>query len=671
MKKLILLLMMWLAAAGMTATADQLHVSGYVTDSANGNALNLYPVHIDIDSATGGFVFHHTVFTNANGYYADTVVFNGGALSGVVTVSVWDCRQILHMENFYFHPGVLNFTHNFAICYGTPPPPCHADFYPTAAPPPPNPLNLYFVNTSVGANGPWHWDFGDGSTSTLFDPIHLFAAPGVYNVTLMMGDSSAGCFDMRTHAIQVGDSTGGCHAQFTWTCDSNTMMKTVHFFDLSTPAPVAWLWNFGDSASGTTNISTIQNPTHVFTLDGDYHVCLTITTSTKCTSTECHEVHIGPPPPPPCNSWFTHMNNFLHVNFEGHMAGNVPASYSWAFGDGTADTGRLVQHNYAAAGNYEVHLTTVTLDTNQCTFTSMQHIFVGDTMNLHQVYGQVFAGNFPMEHGLAMIFSDDTVAGGMPFFAMSPLDSAGVYMFPYVPSGQFVIWALPFDSVGGYLPTFYLHSLFWEQATKITLGNAQNPYNISLIHATNGPNGPGGINGHVNMQGLKTATPDQIAMILTDEQGNPIGFRRVSANGTFDFSNMAYGTYFLKPELANTTSDLVKVILSAANPIPVVNMTYNGKTILGIGEVSAVESFTAYPNPAKDALNLNIKMVSSANASIEIYSFTGQKVLSQNLVLAKGANTVSLDMSLMNSGLYTLRITSAEGIRIIQKIVKE
>jgi len=59
-----------------------------------------------------------------------------------------------------------------------------------------------------------------------------------------------------------------------------------------------------------------------------------------------------------------------------------------------------------------------------------------------------------MPHGLAMIFSDDTIPGGMPFFAMSPLDSMGIYMFRMSPTESCVIWALPFDSAGGYLPTF-------------------------------------------------------------------------------------------------------------------------------------------------------------------------------------------------------------------------
>jgi len=32
---------------------------------------------------------------------------------------------------------------------------------------------------------------------------------------------------------------------------------------------------------------------------------------------------------------------------------------------------------------------------------------------------------------------------------------------------------------------------------------------------------------------------------------------------------------------------------------------------------------------------------------------------------------IKLDISLLNSGLYTLRITSPGGIRIVQKVVKE
>jgi len=668
MKKNLLIAMLLFATVSLMAQSNRLELSGHITDSVSGNPVPNYPVHIDIDSASGGFYYHHVVFTMPNGTYADTVVFPGSTIpTGTVMVSTWDCLNHMHYTNFPFGPGNQSFVENFNICVGPPPPPCHADFYPTLPPPPPNPLAVQFINTSIGVNGPWNWQFGDGTTSTVFEPIHLYTASGLYYVTLNMGDST-GCFGSTTHEVRVGDSVGGgCHAEFTWYCDSNMMLKTIHFINQSIGGSATWNWNFGDST-----YSTDQNPTHTYAHDGLYHVCLTVTsTNPQCTDTRCHDVPAGPPPPFGCQSWFNHMPDWLHLSFEGHLPMDPPATYSWAFGDGNSGSGKNIDHTYAAPGFYSVTLTTVLQDTSQCTFTSTQQIHVGDSIGLHQVTGQVFAGNFPMPRGLAMIFSDDTIQGGMPFFAVSPLDSLGIYMFPYVPDGQFVIWALPFDSVGGYLPTYYQQALYWELANKIILGQPDNPYNIHLLHASNLTFGPGGINGHINTTGMKSLTVSQIAMLLTDEQGNTIGFRRVNPTGAFNFSGMAYGTYYLKPELANAASDQVKVVLSATNQIANVNMTYNGSSILGVSEISSVESFTAFPVPVKDVLNLDIKLLNNENITTEVYSFIGQKVISENLSLNKGENVVKLDMNQLSSGLYTLRILSADGIKIVQKIVKQ
>ncbi|MCX6242202.1 MAG: PKD domain-containing protein [Bacteroidetes bacterium] len=751
MKKILLFIMLWFSACGLMAQGDALHISGYVTDSITGNGVPDYPLSIDIDSTNLGVVIHLESHTNANGFYSDTLFFAPGQTpTGIARISLSDCRQVVHSANCFFSPGHLNITHDFVICTGPTPPPCHADFNPAPPAPPQNPLNVHFINTSVGANGPWLWMFGDGTTSTNFDPWHIYQAPGLYHVWLSMGDTLlGGCYDLKDHFVQVGDSMGGgCHADFsanpilppltmqfnnlstgtagswfwsfgdgnsatsfephhtyaapglyqvslsigdsntgcwdyaskmihvgdtlpppcqpafTWNQDSLHQNHEVHFINQSTPENCGWSWNFGDST-----LSNEKNPTHTFAANGVYNVCLTISNpATQCSATQCHEVHVGPPPPPPCTSWFSFMPNWLNLTFEGHLPQNAPATYDWTFGDGTAGTGKNIQHHFAAPGFYDVSLTTVLLDSNQCTFTSTQHIRVADSSAIHQVYGQVFAGNFPLLAGMAMIFSDDTLPGGLPFFAMSPLDSMGVYMFPYVPDGQFVIWAMPFDSTGSYLPTFYENALYWEQANKIQLGNPQNPYNIHLLHAGSIPSGPAAINGHVNTQGLKSANVDQITMFLTDEQGNAIGFRQVSSSGTFDFSGMAYGTYYLKPELPNTTSDQVKVLLNAANPTASVTMTYSGKSILGVSEASAVENFTAYPNPVKDVLSLNLTLLNATNATIGIYSFSGQKVLGENVSLSRGGNVVKLDVSLLNAGLYTLQITSAEGIRLVQKI---
>jgi len=54
------------------------------------------------------------------------------------------------------------------------------------------PATLEFNNTSTNANS-YFWDFGDGSTSTLANPTHTYAVPGLYSVKLVACNSSGGC----------------------------------------------------------------------------------------------------------------------------------------------------------------------------------------------------------------------------------------------------------------------------------------------------------------------------------------------------------------------------------------------------------------------------------------------------------------------------------------------
>lgn len=51
----------------------------------------------------------------------------------------------------------------------------------------PAPLTVSFTNQSAGDYTSSQWDFGDGTTSTVTSPIHVYAA-GVYSVTLTVSD---------------------------------------------------------------------------------------------------------------------------------------------------------------------------------------------------------------------------------------------------------------------------------------------------------------------------------------------------------------------------------------------------------------------------------------------------------------------------------------------------
>ncbi len=83
--------------------------------------------------------------------------------------------------------------------------------------------------------------------------------------------------DRYWHSTQVLTGGGAPVADFSGTPTSGPPGQTVQFSDLSTNSPNQWSWNFGDPASGGSNTSTQQNPSHTYAAAGQYTVSLTAT----------------------------------------------------------------------------------------------------------------------------------------------------------------------------------------------------------------------------------------------------------------------------------------------------------------------------------------------------------------------------------------------------------
>ncbi len=65
------------------------------------------------------------------------------------------------------------------------------------------PLPVVFTNTSLGDFTSSQWNFGDGSTSTIAGPTHLFASSGQYTVALTISGTSGSSTRTRTNYITV------------------------------------------------------------------------------------------------------------------------------------------------------------------------------------------------------------------------------------------------------------------------------------------------------------------------------------------------------------------------------------------------------------------------------------------------------------------------------------
>lgn len=66
--------------------------------------------------------------------------------------------------------------------------------------------NITFTDTSTGGPAAWLWDFGDGETETVQNPVHAYTVPGTYPVTLTVnGTSTATGSIVVRRAVVFGD----------------------------------------------------------------------------------------------------------------------------------------------------------------------------------------------------------------------------------------------------------------------------------------------------------------------------------------------------------------------------------------------------------------------------------------------------------------------------------
>lgn len=66
-------------------------------------------------------------------------------------------------------------------------------------------LEVAFTNNTTGASW-WHWDFGDGDTAAICNPVHVFKAYGTYNICLTAGNASEQvmeCNDLTIKRISI------------------------------------------------------------------------------------------------------------------------------------------------------------------------------------------------------------------------------------------------------------------------------------------------------------------------------------------------------------------------------------------------------------------------------------------------------------------------------------
>ncbi|KPA12900.1 cell surface protein [Candidatus Magnetomorum sp. HK-1] len=131
------------------------------------------------------------------------------------------------------------------------------------------PLAVSYSNTSLGDTLAWNWDFGDGYTSSMQHPFHIYNTPGQYTVTLSVNYGNKWYSEIKSKYITVRELPP--NALFESDINSGVAPVSIHFKQTSTGHITDLLWNFGDGHTSTEN-----NPFHEYTKSGMYTVELTV-----------------------------------------------------------------------------------------------------------------------------------------------------------------------------------------------------------------------------------------------------------------------------------------------------------------------------------------------------------------------------------------------------------
>lgn len=153
---------------------------------------------------------------------------------------------------------------------------------------------VVFTNTSVsGAGGipTYEWSFGDGQTSILPSPTHIYQNQGVYVVTLIATDN--GCKDT---VQQIVNLVHPVNALINVNKDSTCLGDPAPFVltAIPTPAPPAstLTLNWGD---GTIVNNATTTESHIYTQAGSYTISFIVTDTLGCTDTAYWNVFVGNP----------------------------------------------------------------------------------------------------------------------------------------------------------------------------------------------------------------------------------------------------------------------------------------------------------------------------------------------------------------------------------------
>lgn len=307
------------------------------------------------------------------------------------------------------------------------------------------------------------------------------------------------------------------------------------------------------------------------------------------------------------------------------------------------------------------------------------------------ISGRLLYESGPVAGGVVLAMNREEAGTRAVALAQSAED--GKFIFNELPAGSYYLFALGEPSLyAGFVPSYYASGSFWQPAYLLPLDADVYDVDIRLEGLTNTvPSGAGSISGTCTYPGDAgrdadiyneswfdpagppattpgyLPAPNHVVYLMNPSLTRIIRWALSDMEGNFNFESLPFGTYRLWGEKAGYTNALSPLItLSPLHPDAedVVMSVNNQKISIQVPDPGkdGEDIPFLYPNPAGERVWVNLPWSESpVRYEVELYSSTGQKVLTASFTSGfSGANSF-LDVSGLAAGIYPCLLKDESG----------
>lgn len=343
-------------------------------------------------------------------------------------------------------------------------------------------------------------------------------------------------------------------------------------------------------------------------------------------------------------------------------------------------------------------------DIHGCSATS--NTIIAQCNPLYQIDGQAFTGLTPTitpVSGEVTLYKYESFLGRFDSISTTPTGVVGDFNFATMPEGDYILKAVP-SATSLQISYYGTNAISWKDATPFshTCLN-QSTKNIDVIALESIGTGPCEISG-ILYEGDGFVSSFKSSEFKPTFPGTPIGGIVVKggknpggqmftqtitpgitaglAHGTYTFSNLPYGDYFILVDIPGLdTNNTYHINLSSTTPsISGLNFIIDSMYINPVGTSVNIIShsnsvlnniISLSPNPAVNQTQIKYELVNASNISIDLYDMVGRKMKSivEKTFQDKNKYQHSISLDEFNSGIYFIKIKINDHENVIKLII--